>query len=83
VPNIPQAQKSFWAHPIELLGDVGHVESRFGPFGDSVKICAQFAQNVPLALKSLWMHQMVLLGNEARVQARFGPFGHSANHDAR
>jgi hypothetical protein len=20
------------AHPIELLGDVGHVESRFGPF---------------------------------------------------
>jgi hypothetical protein len=22
-------------HAIELLGDVGHVESRFGPFGDS------------------------------------------------
>jgi hypothetical protein len=25
-----------WTHMMELLGDVGHVESRFGPFGDSV-----------------------------------------------
>ena len=24
-------------HPMDLQGDVGHVESRFGPFGDSVK----------------------------------------------
>jgi hypothetical protein len=24
--------------PIELLGDVGHVEFRFGPFGDSVSV---------------------------------------------
>jgi hypothetical protein len=23
-------------HPMELLGDVGHVEPRFGLFGDSV-----------------------------------------------
>jgi hypothetical protein len=23
-------------HPMELLGDVGHVESHFGPFEDSV-----------------------------------------------
>ena len=30
--------ESFWAHPMELLGDVGHVESRFGPFGDSVSV---------------------------------------------
>ena len=30
--NIPQARKSFWTHPIELLGAV---ESHFGPFGDS------------------------------------------------
>ena len=26
---------------MELLGDVGHVESRFGPFGDSVIIGAR------------------------------------------
>jgi hypothetical protein len=25
--------KSFWTHPMELLGDVGDVESHFGPFG--------------------------------------------------
>ena len=31
------AWKSFWTHPIELLGNVGHVESHFGPFGDSVR----------------------------------------------
>jgi hypothetical protein len=33
--NVPQAQKSFWTHPMELQGDGGHVKSRFGPFGDS------------------------------------------------
>jgi hypothetical protein len=26
--------------PMELLGDVGHVESLFGPFGDSVSFGA-------------------------------------------
>jgi hypothetical protein len=26
------SSKSFWTHPMELLGDMGHVESRFGPF---------------------------------------------------
>ena len=36
--NIPLDQKSFWMHLIELLGDVGHVESRFFPFGDSVSV---------------------------------------------
>jgi hypothetical protein len=39
--NIPQAQKSFWTHPIEQLGDVGHVQSRFGQFRDSVSIGAR------------------------------------------
>jgi hypothetical protein len=32
--------KSFWMHLMELLGDVGHVESRFGPFGNSVNVGA-------------------------------------------
>jgi hypothetical protein len=36
--NIPHAQKSFWTHPIEHLGDVGYVESYFSPFRDSVSI---------------------------------------------
>jgi hypothetical protein len=25
-------------HMMELLGDVGHVKSRFGPFGDSANL---------------------------------------------
>jgi hypothetical protein len=39
--SIPQAQKSFQTHPIEHLGDVGHVKSHFDPFRDSVSICAR------------------------------------------
>jgi hypothetical protein len=35
VLNRPHAQKLFWTHPIEHLGDVGHVESHFDPFGES------------------------------------------------
>jgi hypothetical protein len=31
---------------MELLGDVGHVESCFGPFGDGVSVSAWFALNV-------------------------------------
>ena len=29
------AQKSFWTHPMVLLGDEAQVEARLGPFGDS------------------------------------------------
>jgi hypothetical protein len=30
--------KSFWVHPMVLLGDVGQVEAHFDPFGDSVNL---------------------------------------------
>jgi hypothetical protein len=43
-PNVPQAQKSFWTQPKQLLGDVGHVESHFGPFGDVVR-CTVYAKH--------------------------------------
>ena len=36
--NIPLDQKSFWTDPMELLCDVGHVESHFIAFGDSVSV---------------------------------------------
>jgi hypothetical protein len=66
---------------------VGHVESRFGPFGDSVifrcNIGARFASKVPLAQKSFWTHPVILLGDEAQVEACLSPFGDSANFDAR
>jgi hypothetical protein len=35
------ARTSFWTHPMELLGDVGHVESQFFPFGDNVSVVAR------------------------------------------
>jgi hypothetical protein len=33
--------KSFWKKPMELLGDVAHVESRFGLFHDGVSVRAR------------------------------------------
>ena len=35
------ASKIFLDAPMELLSDVGHVESCFGPFGDSVSVDAR------------------------------------------
>jgi hypothetical protein len=32
--------------PDELLGDVGHVESHFGPFADSVSVSARLLQGL-------------------------------------
>jgi hypothetical protein len=40
VPNIKWAWKSFLAHPMVLLGDVGQVEARFGLFRDRVDLSA-------------------------------------------
>ena len=40
-PKVPQEWKSFWAHPMVLLGDVGQVEACFGPLGDSVNLDAR------------------------------------------
>jgi hypothetical protein len=45
-PNIPQAQKSFWTHTMELRGDLGHVESRFGLFVDSANLDARLVHSL-------------------------------------
>jgi hypothetical protein len=53
---------------MELLSDVGLVESRFGPLEKVLvlgKIVARCAPNIPWAQKSFWTHLMVLLGDEA------------------
>jgi hypothetical protein len=34
-------KKSFWTHPMKFLGDVGHVDTHFGPFGDVVSVGAR------------------------------------------
>jgi hypothetical protein len=48
VPNVPQAQKLFWTHPMELLGDMGHVnlisihlETVLSPVQDGCMVCAK------------------------------------------
>jgi hypothetical protein len=56
VLNIPQAQNSFWCHPIEHLGDVGHVESHFSPFRDSVSISAGLVHGLCQTYHSLRNH---------------------------
>jgi hypothetical protein len=33
--------ETFQTHPMVLLGEVGHVESCFSPFGDSVSVSAR------------------------------------------
>jgi hypothetical protein len=35
--NVPWAWKSFWAYPMELLGNMGQIAC-FGPFGDGVNL---------------------------------------------
>ena len=73
-------------HQMELLGDMGHVEScsicletMLVSLHDRCTVCAKHT----MAQKSFWTHQMVLLGDEAQTEARFGPFGDSANLDSR
>jgi hypothetical protein len=38
--NVPQDQKSFWTHLMELPDDVHLVQSSFGLFGDNVNVSA-------------------------------------------
>jgi hypothetical protein len=68
---------------MEPLGDVGHVEPRFGPFEDSVicwyKIGAPFAMIVPQAQKLFWTQPMELLDDVGHVKSHFGLFVHFAS----
>jgi hypothetical protein len=72
---------------MELLGDMGHVEARFGLFGDIAKLDTRyvygFVQNIPKARKSFWVHPIELLGVVGSVESRFGPFGDSFSVSAR
>ena len=55
---------------MELLCDVGLVESRFSPFGDSISVGARYLHGLRhmMAQRSFWTQPMVLQGDEARVQ---------------
>ena len=71
---------------MELLGDVGLVESCFGPFEivlvsveDRCTVCAKRTLGSDIIFNAL----MVLLGDEAQVESHFSPCGDCANLDAR
>ena len=72
---------------MELLGDVGHVEYCFGPFGGGTSIGARYVHGLHQTYHSLRYHfghtQWYSKGDDGLVEARFDPFGDSANVDAR
>jgi hypothetical protein len=41
---------------MELVGDVGHVESHVGPFGDSVSVNATLVHGLRQTYHMLWNH---------------------------
>ena len=71
---------------MELLGDVGRVQSHFFPFRDSVSVGARWCMvraRRTIGSEVVLDAPNVPLGDEAQVEAHFGPFKDSANRDAR
>ena len=64
---------------MELLDDVGHVESHSGPFGDCVSIgayrCMVCAEYTIGSENRFWTHPMVLLGDVGQVESCFSLLG--------
>ena len=46
-PNKPHAAKTSLPHPLELIGDIGHVQSCLGPFRASVNHGANLGHGFP------------------------------------
>jgi hypothetical protein len=72
---------------MELLGEVGLVESHFSPFGDNDSAGARevhdLRQTNQKLRKPFWMHPIELLGDVCHVESNFGLFGDSVNIGAR
>ena len=65
-------------HPMELLDDVCHMESRFGLIRNSVSFSARYVHGLRLKHYSLGNHfgsTCWYFGEEAQVEARFVLFG--------
>jgi hypothetical protein len=86
-PNIPQAQESFWTHPMVLLDDEAQVEACFYPFRDSANLDARWVhclhRTYHKGQKSFCMHLMELLCDVHHVKSRFDPFGNGVSVNAR
>jgi hypothetical protein len=71
---------------MQLLGDLGHVESHFRLDTVLVSVqerCMVWAKRTIGSEKSFWTHPMELLGDMGHVESRFGPFGDSVSVSAR
>jgi hypothetical protein len=70
---------------MELVVDVGHIESCFGPFGDGVGVGARYVhglrQTYHRLRKSIWTHPMELLCDLGHVESCFGLFGDGVCND--
>jgi hypothetical protein len=63
---------------MELVSDVGRVESHFSLFGDSVSVSARQVHSLHRTY-----HRYGNSFGRTQVEARFGPFGDRATLDAR
>jgi hypothetical protein len=85
--NVPKAQKSFWMHPMVLLGVEAQVDARFGPFGDSTNLGARQVHGLRRTFHTLenhcWMHPMDLHADIGHVESHPCPFGDSVSVSAR
>ena len=69
-----------------LLRDVGQVETRSGPFGDSVNHDARWMHGLRrtyIGSEIILAQPMVLLRDVGQVETRFDPFGDTFNLGAR
>ena len=78
MPNVPLAQKSFWLHPMELLGEwvMSHLVSIYLEMvlvsvQGRCTLCAKHT----MAQKSFWTHPMEILGDTGHVESCFSLFG--------
>jgi hypothetical protein len=59
---------------MELLGDVGHAEPCFGPFGDSISVGARYVHGLCRTyhmIRNHRVHLIELLDDEGYVESRF------------
>jgi hypothetical protein len=70
---------------MQLLGDVGQVDTRFGPIGGSVNVMKdrRTARAERTMGMKIFLGTPIELGDLGQVEATFDLFGHCVNLDAR
>jgi hypothetical protein len=67
---------------MEHLGDVGHVESCFVPFGDDISVGARKVHGLCQTYHRLQYHFRRTQWYSLAMRLKWNPFGDSANLDA-